>query len=115
MNITHAQEVLKHNFGFETFRHHQKEAIEAILAGQDSLVLMPTGGGKSLCYQVPALMFDGLTIVVSPLIALMKDQVDALKLNGIAAAFLNSSQNSSEQSAIISRIRNNQLKMIYVA
>jgi ATP-dependent DNA helicase RecQ len=115
MNITHAQEVLKHNFGFEAFRHHQKEAIEAILAGQDSLVLMPTGGGKSLCYQVPALMFDGLTIVVSPLIALMKDQVDALRSNGVSAAFLNSSQTGAEQVDVFRRVRSGDLKLLYVA
>ncbi len=109
------QQTLQQYFGYDEFRHNQQEIIENVLAKNDSIVLMPTGGGKSLCYQVPALLFDGVTIVVSPLIALMKDQVDALKLNGIAAAFLNSSQSTFEQSDIINRINNNQLKLLYVA
>src|SRR4051812_48848795 len=105
------RQALQQYFGYNEFRHNQQEVIENVLAKNDSIVLMPTGGGKSLCYQVPALVLDGVTIVVSPLIALMKDQVDALKLNGIAAAFLNSSQSQSEQSAIIRRLKNNQLKL----
>ncbi|MCW3090463.1 MAG: ATP-dependent helicase RecQ [Ferruginibacter sp.] len=109
------RQTLQQYFGYDEFRHNQQEIIENVLAKNDSIVLMPTGGGKSLCYQVPALMFEGVTIVVSPLIALMKDQVDALKLNGIAAAFLNSSQSSFEQAAIIQRLKNNQLKLLYVA
>ncbi|MEO6228908.1 MAG: DNA helicase RecQ [Ferruginibacter sp.] len=109
------QQTLHQYFGYDEFRHNQQEIIENVLAKNDSIVLMPTGGGKSLCYQVPALLFEGITIVVSPLIALMKDQVDALKLNGIAAAFLNSSQSTFEQSDIINRINNNQLKLLYVA
>ncbi|MDO9375410.1 MAG: DNA helicase RecQ [Ferruginibacter sp.] len=109
------QQTLQQYFGYSEFRHNQQEIIHNVLSRNDTIVLMPTGGGKSLCYQVPALLFDGITVVVSPLIALMKDQVDALKLNGIAAAFLNSSQSTSEQSAIINRIKNNQLKLIYVA
>src|SRR6185503_20911734 len=84
--------ILKETFGYDTFRPHQREVIENVLARRDTLAVMPTGGGKSLCYQIPALIFDGLTVVVSPLIALMKDQVDALRLNGIPAAFLNSTQ-----------------------
>ncbi len=114
-NISHAEEILKHSFGFDSFRHHQKDAIETLIAGQDCLVLMPTGGGKSLCYQVPALMFDGLTIVVSPLIALMKDQVDALRSNGINAAFLNSSQTGQEQVEVFRKVREGELKLLYVA
>ena len=114
-NISHAEEILKHSFGFDSFRHHQKEAIETLIAGQDCLVLMPTGGGKSLCYQVPALMFDGLTIVVSPLIALMKDQVDALRSNGVNAAFLNSSQTGQEQVEVFRKVREGELKLLYVA
>jgi ATP-dependent DNA helicase RecQ len=109
------RQTLQQYFGYGEFRHNQQEIIENVLAKKDSIVLMPTGGGKSLCYQIPALIFDGVTVVVSPLIALMKDQVDALKLNGIAAAFLNSSQSTFEQSAIIQRLKNNQLKLLYVA
>jgi len=109
------RQTLQQYFGYKEFRHNQEEIIANVLAKNDSIVLMPTGGGKSLCYQVPALVFDGVTIVVSPLIALMKDQVDALKLNGIAAAFLNSSQSSFEQSAIIRRLNKNELKLLYVA
>ena len=109
------RQTLQQYFGYNEFRHNQQEIIENVLAKKDSIVLMPTGGGKSLCYQIPALVFEGVTIVVSPLIALMKDQVDALKLNGIAAAFLNSSQSTFEQSAIIQRLKNNQLKLLYVA
>ena len=109
------REALQQYFGYNKFRHNQQEIIENVLAKKDSVVLMPTGGGKSLCYQIPALVFEGVTIVVSPLIALMKDQVDALKLNGVAAAFLNSSQSNSEQSVIIERLKNNQLKLLYVA
>ncbi|MEO7765764.1 MAG: DNA helicase RecQ, partial [Ferruginibacter sp.] len=109
------RQTLRQYFGYNEFRHNQQEIIENVLAKNDSIVLMPTGGGKSLCYQVPALMFDGITIVVSPLIALMKDQVDALKLNGIAAAFLNSSQSTFQQAEIIQRLKNGQLKLLYVA
>ena len=109
------QSTLQHYFGYNEFRHNQQEIIENVLAKKDTVVLMPTGGGKSVCFQIPALLFDGVTIVVSPLIALMKDQVDALKLNGISAAFLNSSQSSYEQSEIINQIKNKQLKLLYVA
>jgi ATP-dependent DNA helicase RecQ len=109
------RQALQQYFGYNDFRHNQQEIIENVLAKNDSIVLMPTGGGKSLCYQIPALVFEGVTIVVSPLIALMKDQVDALKLNGVPAAFLNSSQSGSEQSHIIQRLKNNQLKLLYVA
>lgn len=107
--------VLKENFGFDTFRHQQEHVINHILAGKDALVLMPTGGGKSLCYQIPALMFDGVTIVISPLIALMKDQVDALRVNGIAAAYLNSSLSGQEQNEVMTMLRQNRLKLLYVA
>ena len=81
---------LKRHFGFASFRPNQEEIVQAILAGRDVFAALPTGGGKSLCYQLPALLRDGLTVVVSPLISLMKDQVDAARENGIPAAFLNS-------------------------
>ena len=115
MNITHALDILKHKFGYDAFRMQQQSAIEAVLQGRDCVVLMPTGGGKSLCFQIPALMSDGLTIVISPLIALMKDQVDSLKSNGIAAAFLNSSQTGTEQVDVFRQIRSGELKLLYVA
>jgi ATP-dependent DNA helicase RecQ len=107
--------ILESVFGYTEFRHNQEEIITHLLNGKDSIVLMPTGGGKSLCYQVPALCLPGVTIVVSPLIALMKDQVDALLLSGVKAAFLNSSQSSGEQSFILQQLRNNELKLLYIA
>ena len=107
--------VLEHRFGYPAFRHNQEAIINQVLSGNDAVVLMPTGGGKSLCYQVPALCLPGVTIVVSPLIALMKDQVDALKVNGIAAEFLNSSQPYAEQQYIMQQLRKNELKLLYVA
>lgn len=115
MTITQAQEILKHKFGYDSFRLHQQAAIETILDGRDCVVLMPTGGGKSLCYQIPALMLDGMTLVISPLIALMKDQVDALRSNGVPAAFLNSSQTGAEQVEVFRQIRNGELKLLYIA
>ncbi|MEP7319850.1 MAG: RecQ family ATP-dependent DNA helicase [Panacibacter sp.] len=113
--VTDPQHILQTVFGYNEFRHNQQEIIEHILNGKDAVVLMPTGGGKSLCYQVPALCLPGVTIVVSPLIALMKDQVDALKISGIKAEFINSSQSSSEQNYIMEMLRNNELKLLYVA
>lgn len=107
--------ILQSVFGYTSFRHNQEAIIDHLLGGKDALVLMPTGGGKSLCYQVPALCLDGVTIVVSPLIALMKDQVDALLLSGVKAAFLNSTQHPSEREAILQQLRKNELKLLYVA
>lgn len=107
--------ILQSVFGYTSFRHNQEAIIDHLLTGQDAVVLMPTGGGKSLCYQVPALCLEGVTIVVSPLIALMKDQVDALLLSGVKAAFLNSTQHPSEREAILQQLRNNELKLLYVA
>lgn len=115
MDIAHALEILKHQFGYDSFRMNQQPAIEAVLRRTDCVVLMPTGGGKSLCYQIPALMADGLTLVISPLIALMKDQVDALKNNGIAAAYLNSTQTAAAQVDVFRRVRSGELKLLYVA
>lgn len=114
-DITLAKEILKHRFGYDSFRMNQESAIEAVLSRRDCVVLMPTGGGKSLCYQIPALMLDGLTVVISPLIALMKDQVDALKSNGISAAFLNSTQTAAEQVDVFRDVRSGRLKLLYVA
>ena len=115
MNMTRAKEILKHQFGYDSFRMNQEAAIETVLQKKDCVVLMPTGGGKSLCYQIPALMLDGLTLVVSPLIALMKDQVDALKNNGVEAAFLNSTQSGQQQAEVFRLIREGKLKLLYVA
>ena len=108
-------DILEKQFGYAAFRLHQEAIIQSVLAKKDTFALMPTGGGKSLCFQIPALMLDGLTIVVSPLIALMKDQVDALRLNGIAAAYLNSTQLYQEQEEILRDARNKKLKLLYVA
>jgi ATP-dependent DNA helicase RecQ len=115
MHIEKAREILKHRFGYDAFRLDQEAAIEAVLDGRDCVVLMPTGGGKSLCYQIPALLMDGLTVVISPLIALMKDQVDALRANGVEAAFLNSTQTASEQVQVFQKVRSGELKLLYVA
>lgn len=107
--------VLKSTFGYDSFRHHQEEIIETLLNGGDAFVLMPTGGGKSLCYQVPALLLNGLTVVVSPLIALMQDQVDALRQLGVRAAFLNSSLSRAESDAIEQQLLDHALDIIYLA
>jgi RecQ family ATP-dependent DNA helicase len=109
------KELLKNYFGYDEFRPLQEEIISNVIQKKDSLILMPTGGGKSLCYQIPALYFKGITIVVSPLIALMKDQVDALRLNGIEAEYINSSLSSSEITAIQNKVRNKQIKILYIA
>lgn len=108
-------QALQKYFGYSEFRHQQEAIIQHVLNGQDVLTLMPTGGGKSLCYQLPAVLMNGLTIVISPLIALMKDQVDSLNVNGIPAAFLNSSQTSNEQLRITDQLKNNQIKLLYLA
>ncbi len=107
--------LLKSKFGYQQFRHQQEQIIQNVLDQKDVLVLMPTGGGKSLCYQIPALMQDGLTLVISPLIALMKDQVDALRVNGVAAAYLNSTQSTEEQREIVQMLQQGTLKMLYLA
>src|SRR6185295_10514293 len=108
-------DVLKKYFGYTSFRGEQEAIIQHTLAGKDSLVLMPTGGGKSVCFQIPALMMSGVTVVISPLIALMKDQVDGLKENGIVAACLNSSMMESEQREVVNQLRRNELKLVYLA
>lgn len=106
---------LKKYFGYDTFRTQQQEIIESVLNQKDCLVIMPTGGGKSICFQLPALLFNGITLVVSPLIALMKDQVDGLNANGIPADYYNSSQGSMEQQSIIEKVVQRQIKLLYVA
>jgi len=106
---------LKEYFGYDKFRPLQEEIINSIFEGKDNLVIMPTGGGKSICFQLPALLLDGITIVISPLIALMKDQVDGLTTNGIAAAYLNSSQTEIEQQEIYKQIAEGKLKLLYTA
>ena len=108
-------QILRDVFGYERFRGHQAAIIEAVLAGRDALVLMPTGGGKSLCYQVPALIREGAGLVVSPLIALMQDQVRALDELGIEAAFLNSSLSRQEQANVIRRLEAGKVQLLYVA
>ena len=107
--------VLRSRFGYDSFWPPQGEIISNVLAGRDSLALMPTGGGKSLCYQLPALMFQGVTLVISPLIALMKDQVDALNANGISAQFINSSLSWGEIDRVQSDVRAGLVKLLYVA
>jgi ATP-dependent DNA helicase RecQ len=107
--------LLKNTFGFNEFRDQQEEIIKHVLEGKDSLVIMPTGGGKSLCYQIPALVFEGLTIVVSPLIALMNDQVAALQLLDVAAATLHSNIDKDNAREIIQSIENEDLKLLYVS
>jgi ATP-dependent DNA helicase RecQ len=109
------QDLLKKHFGYDAFRPLQEEIIRTVLENRDALVLMPTGGGKSLCYQLPALAFPGITLVISPLIALMKDQVDALMANGIPAAFLNSTLDQDEAEAVEAGALSGQLKILYVA
>lgn len=107
--------VLQNVFGYQSFRQGQSEVIDAVLTGQDCLVIMTTGGGKSLCYQVPALCLSGLTLVISPLISLMKDQVDQLLANGVEAGYLNSSQSLEEQQRIEQKALSGQLKLLYLS
>ena len=113
--LDHAMRILKDVFGYDAFRGNQAAIIERVAGGGDALVLMPTGGGKSLCFQVPALMREGLAVVVSPLIALMDDQVATLDELGVAAVALNSTLSPDEQREIADRIRRGQIKMLYLA
>ena len=108
-------DVLQRYFGFDSFKPDQEAIISDFLNKKDVLAIMPTGGGKSLCYQLPALMLEGTAIVISPLISLMKDQVDALKANGIAASFFNSSQSTEVQNDILRDLHHQKLKLLYVA
>jgi ATP-dependent DNA helicase RecQ len=110
-----AQDILQDVFGYQSFRDGQQEVIDLAVEGKDSLVIMPTGGGKSLCYQIPALVRDGLTLVISPLISLMKDQVDQLKANGVAAECINSSMPREQLLSVFNRMNSGQLKMVYAS
>ena len=113
MNIIHKK--LRQVFGLQDFRPHQEEIIECLFAGGDAFVLMPTGGGKSLCYQLPALCREGMAIVITPLISLMKDQVDALQANGVRAELFNSSLNAAEASSVLEQVHRGALDLLYVA
>lgn len=113
--MTEKNVVLKKYFGYENFREGQEEIISNILEKKNTLAIMPTGGGKSICYQIPAIIFEGLTIVVSPLISLMKDQVDALNQNGIPSTFINSSLTNNECEMTYNSLMNNEYKIIYIA
>jgi len=114
-SLERARTTLRQSFGYPAFRPGQERAIGSVLAGRDTLVVLPTGGGKSLCYQVPALMLPGLTVVVSPLISLMKDQVDALTARGLPAAFINSTLTASQVADRLARTQRGEIKLLYVA
>ena len=114
-SLVDAEQTLSRVWAHATFRHHQRRAILAALQGRDCLAVLPTGGGKSLCFQVPALLLPGLTVVISPLISLMQDQVDALRRRQVAAAYLSSAQTPAERSSVLSSIRGGGLKLLYVA
>ncbi|HEY8400393.1 MAG TPA: ATP-dependent DNA helicase RecQ [Cytophagaceae bacterium] len=113
--MTTPLQVLQEKFGYSSFRFEQERTINNVLAGKDTFVVMPTGGGKSLCYQIPALVFEGLTVVISPLLSLMKDQVGRLKSMNIEAALLNSTVGITEQLETLAKIESGQLKLLYVA
>ena len=113
LNLARAR--LLTTFGYPDFRPPQVRAVQAVLSGRDSLIVLPTGGGKSLCYQVPALLRDGITVVISPLISLMKDQVDALARKGVSAAFINSTLSVSDVATRMTQAREGSLKMLYLA
>lgn len=117
MNFSSAEtlQTLQRWFGYKQFRFNQQAIVSSLLEGKDVMAIMPTGGGKSICYQLPSLLLDGLTIVISPLIALMKDQVDNLNANGIPAAFLNSSQHIAEQAEIKEQLVRQHIKLLYIA
>lgn len=115
ISMDQARSTLKRVFGYDDFREGQKRIIEYILEGKNTVGIMPTGGGKSICYQIPALMLQGVTLVVSPLISLMKDQVDALHSLGVEAAFINSTQEMGEAGRIVRRAEEGRLKLLYVA
>ena len=109
------ENVLKQYFGYSAFRPKQREIIQHLLDGKDALVLMPTGGGKSMCYQLPALMMNGVTVVVSPLLSLMKDQVESLQANGIAARAINSAVSETENMLVRRECAQGMIKLLYVS
>src|ERR1700716_442004 len=113
--VSDASRVLQRVFGYDSFREGQQEVIDHVVAGGDALVLMPTGGGKSLCFQIPALVREGMGVVVSPLIALMQDQVAALEEAGVRAAALNSSMSWTQVQAVERKVRAGELDLLYVA
>ena len=113
--VSGALDILQHTFGYDGFRDQQQAIVESLVSGQDALVLMPTGGGKSLCYQIPALLREGVGIVVSPLIALMQDQVSAMAEVGVRAACLNSSLSMDQVRAVESQLASGYLDLLYVA
>jgi len=115
MDLSTTRQLLKRQFGFDDFRPGQTEVIESLLGGHSAAAVFPTGGGKSLCYQLPAQLFEGLTLVVSPLIALMKDQIDGLKRRGVAAERLDSTLSAEESAAVMHGVRDGRLKLLYVA
>jgi len=108
-------ETLRTRFGLTDFRPGQEAVMQALLAGRSALALFPTGAGKSLCYQLPALLLDGVTLVISPLIALMKDQVESLRRRGIAAARLDSSLSPAEAQRVFAQLQSGELKLLYIA
>src|SRR5690348_1926547 len=113
--IPDALQVLHRVFGYDSFRGEQQQIIEHVVGGGDALVLMPTGGGKSLCYQIPALVREGTGVVISPLIALMQDQVDALNALGVRAGFLNSTQGLDERREVERALLDGELDLLYLA
>src|SRR5687767_7073762 len=115
MSIEALREALTRYWGYTSFRPLQSEAMEAVLSGRDSIVVLPTGAGKSLCFQAPAVAGDGLAVVVSPLISLMKDQVDTLVGNGVPAALYNSSLTAEQKSTVIAGMRQGRYRLLYVS
>src|SRR5713101_5067276 len=109
------QPSLREHFGYQEFRKGQEAIVRSVLSGRPTIAILPTGGGKSLCYQLPALLLEGTTVVVSPLVALMKDQVDALRARGIAAAFINSSLSDPERQERQGALRRGEYRLVYVA
>src|SRR5688572_32208951 len=115
MTVPGLQQAISQYWGYTSFRPLQREAMDAVLAGRDSVVVLPTGSGKSLCFQAPALVTPGLAVVVSPLVSLMKDQVDTLVGNGVAAGLYNSSLASDEKTAVLAGLREGRYRLLYVS